>query len=98
MVKKTRWTNLELLTLGDLYRDGLSYNEIACRLNRTEPAVATAIMKYRDVINIDYRAKGRGRTKAEDKAPEPQPITTERVERFFEAVKPKKPWWAFWRV
>ena len=52
-----RWTNLELLTLSDLYRDGLSYNEIACKLNRSEPAVATAIMKYRDVINIEYQQR-----------------------------------------
>ena len=94
MTKKSRWSNLELLTLGDLYRDGLSYNEIACRLNRTEPAVATAIMKYRDVINIDYRAKGRGRVKTptEPLIKEDTPVVD------LTPLKKKHPWWAFWRV
>jgi hypothetical protein len=89
-----RWTNLELLTLSDLYRDGLSYNEIACKMNRTEPAVASAVMKYRDVINIEYRAKGRGRTKAEAKAPAPQAITADTP--LVDMTPPKKPWWKFW--
>lgn len=94
MVKKSRWSNLELLTLGDLYRDGLSYNEIACRLNRTEPAVATAIMKYRDFINIDYRAKGRGRVKT----PVEPLITADTPMVDMTPPKKKHPWWAFWRV
>jgi len=57
MMSKKRWTNAELLTLGDLYRDGLSYNEIACKMNRSKQSVAHALHSYRNVINVDYRRK-----------------------------------------
>lgn len=86
-MKKPRWTTAELLTLGDLYRDGLSYNEIACKLNRSRSAVAYALNQYRDVINVPYkRNTGAGRKKQEEirvlftREPEPE----------------KKPWWKFW--
>lgn len=62
-MKKKPWSNADLLTLGDLYRDGKSYNEIAVKLNRTKGAVAYAINQYRDVINVDYRSEGAGRVK-----------------------------------
>ena len=86
-MKKPRWTNAELLTLGDLYRDGLSYNEIACKLSRSRSAFAYALNQYRDVINVPYkRNPGAGRKRAEEirvlftREPEPE----------------KKPWWKFW--
>lgn len=86
-MKKPRWTNAELLTLGDLYRDGLSYNAIAAKLNRSRPAVAYALNQYRNVINVQYKRKpGSGRKPAEEirviytRQPEPE----------------KKPWWKFW--
>lgn len=80
-----KWSNAELLTLGDLYRDGLSYNEIATKMDRTKSGVAYAINQYRDVINVDYRSEGSGRnplpdTRIQVSAPEPQ----------------KKHWWKFW--
>ena len=81
-MKKPRWTNAELLTLGDLYRDGLSYNEIACKLNRTKPAIAYALNKYRDVINVEYRANPE---QYETKMPDPSP-----------RAEIKKPWWKVW--
>jgi len=56
-MSKRRWTNAELLTLGDLYRDGLSYNEIACKMNRSKQSVAHALHSYRNVINVEYRRK-----------------------------------------
>lgn len=62
-----RWSNYELMTLGDLYRDGLSYNEIACKLNRSKISVAHAIHSYRDVINVEYRKEGAGKTKLPEK-------------------------------
>lgn len=80
MASRKRWTNLELLTLGDLYRDGLSYNEIACKIGRSKSAVAQALSVYRDVIHIDYRSEGAGR---KPNAPE-------------SLITPKKPWWKFW--
>jgi transposase len=61
MARNTIWSNSELLTLGDLYRQGKSYNEIAVKLNRTKSQVAYALGRYRDVINVEYRQKGSGR-------------------------------------
>lgn len=92
-MKKIRWTNAELLTLGDLYREGLSYNAIACRLNRTKPAIAYALNKYRDVINVEYRRD------PDDHLPEPplfarpRPDQQKKVEPSEDA---KKPWWKIW--
>ena len=94
MTSRKRWTNLELLTLGDLYRDGLSYNEIACKIGRSKAAVAQALNVYRDVINIDYRSRGAGR-KSNSTKPLIKPDTP-----MVDMTPPKKkhPWWAFWRV
>lgn len=80
-----RWSNRDILILGDLYREGLSYNEIATRMDRTKAAVAYAVNRYRNVINVGYRKEGTGRkplpdTRIQVSAPEPQ----------------KKPWWKFW--
>ena len=61
MAKNKIWTNAELLTLGDMYRDGKSYNQIATKLNRSKSQVAYAVNRYRDVINIEYRKPGVGR-------------------------------------
>lgn len=61
MAKNKIWTNAELLTLGDMYREGKSYNQIATKLNRNKSQVAYAINRYRDVINIEYRKTGSGR-------------------------------------
>ena len=90
-MSKSRWSNAELLTLGDLYREGKSYNEIAVKLNRTKRAVAYAVNAYRDVINIDYRRKGSGR-KAKTlyvptRADQSETVTITEL---------KKPWWKFW--
>lgn len=85
-----RWTNIELLTLGDLYRDGLSYNEIACKLNRSKAAVANAVNVYRDVINVEYRSKGAGRVKSETVA------SLSADTPMVDMTPPKKPWWKFW--
>ena len=87
-MKKPRWTNTELLTLGDLYRDGLSYNQIACKMGRTKSAVAYALNQYRDFINIPYkRNPGSGRKPAEEEI---------RVLFTREPEPEKKPWWKFW--
>ena len=92
-MSKARWSNAELLTLGDLYRDGKSYNEIAVKLKRTKRAVAYAVHAYRDVINIDYRQKGSGRKPETLYAPtridESETVTVTFTE-------PKKPWWKIW--
>lgn len=85
-----RWTNMELLTLGDLYRDGLSYNEIACKLNRSKSAIAYAINVYRDVINVDYRRKGAGRLKSNTVS------SLSADTPMVDMTPPKKPWWKFW--
>ena len=85
-----RWTNMELLTLGDLYRDGLSYNEIACRLNRSKSAIAYAINVYRDVINVDYRRKGAGRLKSNTVS------SLSADTPMVDMTPPKTPWWKFW--
>lgn len=85
MASRKRWTNLELLTLGDLYRDGLSYNEIACKLGRTKGQVSWAITTYRDVINIEYRSKGAGRKPVKYFPREELVAKTER-----------SAWWKFW--
>ena len=88
-----RWSNSELLTLGDLYREGKSYNEIAVKLKRTKRSVAYAVNTYRDVINIDYRKQGAGRKVETLYAPiridESETVTVTFTE-------PKKPWWKFW--
>lgn len=85
-----RWTNMELLTLGDLYRDGLSYNEIACKLNRSKSAIAYAINVYRDVINVDYRRKGAGRLKSNTVS------SLSADTPMVDMTPPKTPWWKFW--
>jgi len=87
-MKKPRWTNAELLTLGDLYRDGLSYNQIAVKLNRSRSAVAYALNQYRNVINVQYKRKpGAGRKPAGEEI---------RVLFTRESEPEKKPWWKFW--
>ena len=92
-MSKARWSNAELLTLGDLYREGKSYNEIAVKLKRTKRAVAYAVNAYRDVINIDYRQKGSGRKPETLYAPtrvdESEIVTVALTE-------PKKSWWKIW--
>lgn len=90
MASKKRWTNLELLTLGDLYRDGLSYNEIACKIGRSRSAVAQALNVYRDVINIEYRSQGAGR-----KPHQAEPLIKHDTP-MVDMTPPKKPWWKFW--
>lgn len=85
-----RWTNMELLTLGDLYRDGLSYNEIACKLNRSKSAIAYAVNVYRDVINVDYRRKGAGRLKSNTVS------SLSADTPMVDMTPPKTPWWKFW--
>ena len=85
-----RWTNMELLTLGDLYRDGLSYNEIACKLNRSKSAIAYAVNAYRDVINVEYRRKGAGRFKSETVS------SLSADTPMVDMTPPKTPWWKFW--
>lgn len=85
-----RWTNMELLTLGDLYRDGLSYNEIACKLNRSKSAIAYAVNAYRGVINVDYRRKGAGRIKSETVS------SLSADTPMVDMTPPKTPWWKFW--
>lgn len=83
---RKRWTNLELLTLGDLYRDGHSFAKIASKLGRSEKSVSQAVHRYRDVINVEYRREGSGRK------PSQQQVIIENV-----IVQPaKKPWWKFW--
>lgn len=79
-MKKPKWTNAELLTLGDLYRDGKSYNEIAVKMKRTRAGVAYALNQYRDFINVEYKKEGAGRKSVAPVQPEPE----------------KKPWWKFW--
>jgi len=87
-MKKPRWTNAELLTLGDLYRDGLSYNQIAVKMNRSRSAVAYALNQYRNVINVQYKRKpGAGRKPAGEEI---------RVLFTREPEPEKKPWWKFW--
>jgi len=82
MASKKRWTNMELLTLGDLYRDGLTYNQIACKMGRTKQGVANALHNYRDVINVEYRHNAdQYETRMPDQSPRPEI---------------KKPWWKFW--
>lgn len=90
MANRKRWTNIELLTLGDLYREGLQYNEIACKLGRTKAQVSWAITTYRDVINIEYRSKGAGR-----KPKQSEPLITPDTP-IVDMTPPKKPWWKFW--
>jgi transposase len=68
-MKKPKWTNAELLTLGDLYRDGKSYNEIAVKMKRTRAGIAYALNQYRDVINVEYKKEGSGRKPVQ---PEPE--------------------------
>lgn len=89
-----RWTNIELLTLGDLYRDGMSYNEIACKLNRSKSAIAYAVNAYRDVINVDYRREGAGRKPGEVKPIDRTIITVDTP--MVDMTPPNKPWWKFW--
>ena len=87
-MEKPRWTNAELLTLGDMYRDGLSYNQIAVKLNRSKSAVAYALNQYRDVINVPYKRKpGAGRKPADEEI---------RVLFTREPESEKKPWLKFW--
>ena len=87
-MKKPRWTNAELLTLGDLYREGLSYNEIACKLNRTKPAIAYALNHYRDVINVEYRRD------PDQYLPEPPLFVRPKPEE--QRKVEIKPWWKIW--
>lgn len=87
-MKKPRWTTAELLTLGDLYRDGLSYNEIACKLNRTKPAIAYALNQYRDVINVEYRRD------PDQYLPEPPLFARPKSEE--QRKIETKPWWKIW--
>jgi len=82
-----RWSNMELLTLGDLYRDGMSYNEIAVKMNRSKKAIAYALHSYRHVINVEYRRK-RGEYHTE------MPIFVH--EKTMDFTPPKKPWWKVW--
>lgn len=92
MAKKRRWTNSELLTLGDLYRDGKSYVQIASKLNRSRGSIAHALHVYRDVINIDYRQEGSG-NKPKPVTEKQEPVTDTVV---FRITEEKKPWWKFW--
>lgn len=86
---KRRWTNMELLTLGDLYREGLTYNEIACKLDRSKQAVAHALYSYRHVINVEYR-KERGSYHSET------PTEAELHAPVKDFTPDSKPWWKFW--
>ena len=79
---KLRWTNAELLTLGDLYREGKTYNQIACKMGRTKQGIAYALHKYRDVINVEYRNNA---DQYETRMPDPSP-----------RVEIEKPWWKIW--
>jgi len=78
-----RWTNHELLTLGDLYRNGLTSKQIGEKLGRTSRSVEHAISRYRDVINVPYKKPGLSIKPGLSSKPEP-------------VVEPKKPWWKFW--
>lgn len=85
-MKKPKWTNAELLTLGDLYRDGKTYNEIAVKMKRTRAGVAYALNRYRDFINVEYKSEGAGRKSSVNTV-------------IFAPTKPepeKKPWWKLW--
>jgi len=84
-----RWTNSELLMLGDLYRDGLSYNDIACKLKRSKRGVAHALYAYRHVINVEYRRK-RGEYHSE------MPTQEELRAPVKDFTPVSKPWWKFW--
>lgn len=53
-----RWTNAELLKLGDMYRDGMTSKQIGDKLGRSARGVEHAIARYRDVINVPYRKPG----------------------------------------
>lgn len=92
-MKKPRWTNAELLTLGDLYRDGKSYNEIAVKMNRTRPAIAYALNQYRQVINVEYRRDPDDRLPEQPIFARPGPDQQRKVEPSEDA---KKPWWKIW--
>lgn len=92
-MKKPRWTNAELLTLGDLYRDGLSYNKIACKLNRSRSAVAYALNQYRDVINVEYRRDPDQYLPEPPIFARPRPDQQRKVEP---SQEDKKPWWKLW--
>lgn len=88
---RKRWSNIELLTLGDMYRDGAKYSVIASKLGRSEGAIRSAINIYRDVINIDYRYKrGGGRKPKVREESFTAPVRT------IEWAEPDKPWWKFW--
>lgn len=50
-----KWTTAELLTLGDMYRDGMTSKQIGEKLGRTARGVEHAIARYRNVINVPYR-------------------------------------------
>ena len=83
---RKRWSNIELLTLGDMYRDGDSFAKIASKLGRSEKSISQAVHRYRDVINIGYRKEGTGRK------PSQQQVIIENV-----ILQPaEKPWWKFW--
>ena len=84
-MKKPKWTNDELLTLGDLYRDGKSYNEIAVKMKRTRAGVAYALNRYRDFINVEYKSEGAGRKSVKYLPVEKSVVKTER-----------SAWWKFW--
>ena len=86
------WTNAELLTLGELYREGLSYTQIASKMNRSRSAIAYALSTYRYVINVPYR-------KDPDKYGEPPLFarpTLEQQRKIEEQSVDKKPWWKLW--
>ena len=87
-MKKPRWTNAELLLLGDLYRDGKSYNEIASKLNLSKSAVAYALNQYRYVINVPYR-------RDPDAYMSEPPIFARPTIEQQQKVEPK-PWWKIW--
>ena len=92
MAKNKKWTNSELLTLGDLYRDGKSYTQIASKLNRSRGSVAHALLFYRVVINIEYRQEGSG-NRPKPVTEKQEPVTDTVV---FKITEEKKPWWKFW--
>ena len=85
--KRKRWTNLELLTLGDLYRDGHSFAKIASKLGRSEKSISQAVHRDRDVINIEYRKEGAGRKPKEAQVFVDIPVSP---------LPETKPWWKFW--
>jgi len=88
---KKRWSNIELLTLGDLYRDGAKYSVMASKLGRSEASIRGALSKYRDVINVEYRYKrGGGRKPKVREEAFTAPVRTTGVS------EPANPWWKFW--